>query len=96
MGREEDQLGPSEFFTGAVALVKRKVKVLKIVQDAVFANLTLQFPATPASAGAVVLPAGISALTFPAFFELRDVKSFQLTSGSIQCIYDYGLPDPPP
>lgn len=92
MGREEDQLGPVEFWDGTSPLVKRKVKVLKIVETATFASLTMQFPATPATGGA----ADPSALSFPAFFEIRDVKSFQLASGSIQCIYEYGLPDPPP
>jgi hypothetical protein len=93
MGREEDQLGPSEFWDGAMGSpLVRKVKVLKVVENAVFTSLVMQFPATPATTGA----ANPNALTFPAFFELRDVKSFQLASGSVQAIYAYGLPDPPP
>jgi len=77
-------VGPVEWFDGAMgAVVTRKVKVIRVVEDAVFATLTMQFPKTPPTSGA----AAASALSFPATFEIWDVAAFQLTSGSIQVIY---------
>lgn len=85
----QDQLGPVEFWDGAMASpVVRKVKVLKILENAAFTVLTMQFPATPATTGA----ADPADLAFPATLEIRDVASFQLASGSIQVIYSQGLP----
>jgi hypothetical protein len=61
---------------------------LKVVEDAVFSVLTMQFPATPATTGA----ADPVTMNYPALIELRDVASFKLASGSIQVIYAQGKP----
>jgi hypothetical protein len=83
----QDQLGPTEFWDGAMsAVVTRKTKVIKVIEDAAFTTLTMQFPATPATTGA----ANPNALSFPALAEIRDVASFRLASGSIQVIYAAG------
>lgn len=85
----QDQLGPVEFWNGPMgAVVVRKTKVINVLADATFTTLTMQFSATPATAGA----ANPSALTFPALAEIRDVASFRLLTGSIQTIYAQGLP----
>lgn len=84
----QEQLGPTEFWDGAMgASVVRPVKVLRVMEDATFTVLTMQFPATPATAGA----ADPVDLSYPATTELRDVASFQLATGSIQVIYNRGL-----
>lgn len=76
--------GPTEFFDGAMAaVITRKVKVIHIIEDAVFTTLTMQWPQTPASAGAAVA----TSLSFPGYFQLWDVASFRLLSGSIQVVY---------
>jgi len=83
-GFNQQYVGPVEWFDGAMgAVVARKVKVIRIVEDAAFTTLTMQFPTTPATSGAVAP----SVLTFPATFEIWDVASFRLLSGSIQVIY---------
>lgn len=85
----QDQLGPVEFWKGAMgAVVTRRTKVVKIMEAAAFTTLTMQFPATPATAGAV----NPSTLSFPPLAEIRDVASFRLLSGAIQVIYAAGLP----
>lgn len=85
----QDKLGPVEFWKGAMAaVITRKTKVIIVMETAVFTTLTMQFPATPATTGAV----NPSTLTFPALAEIRDVASFRLLSGSIQTIYSQGLP----
>jgi hypothetical protein len=85
----QDQLGPTEFWDGAMAaVVTRKTKVIKVVEQATFTTLTMQFPATPATTGA----ANPNALTYPAQAEIRDVASFRLATGSIQAIYAQGEP----
>lgn len=85
----QDELGPVEFWDGPMgAVVTRKVKLLKVVEEATFTSLTMQFPATPATAGA----ANPSTMTFPALAEIRDVASFRLLTGSIQVIYSQGKP----
>lgn len=85
----QDELGPVEFWDGPMAaVVTRKVKLLKVLEDATFTSLTMQFPATPATTGA----ANPSAIAFPALAEIRDVASFRLLTGSIQVIYSQGLP----
>lgn len=77
-------VGPIEYFDGAMgAVVARKVKVIRIVEDAAFTSLTMQFPTDPATAGA----ADPATLSFPATFEIWDVASFRLASGSIQVVY---------
>lgn len=87
----QDQLGPTEFFSGAMtAIVTRKVKLIKvIVEPTTFAVLTFQFPATPAN-GEAVNPA---TLAYDAMQEIRDVASFKLATGGIQVIYSQGLPN---
>lgn len=81
----QDQLGPTEFWDGPMgAVVARKTKLIKVVETATFTTLTMQFPATPATAGA----ADPNALTYPALAEIRDVASFRLLTGSIQAIYN--------
>lgn len=83
-GGNLQQVGPIEFFDGAMASpVVRKTKVIRVVENAVFSELVMQFPTTPATSGAAD-PANI---TFPAMFEIWDVASFELASGSIQVVY---------
>lgn len=86
----QNQLGPVEFWDGPMgAVVTRKTKVIKVMEEATFTTLTMQFPATPATSGA----ANPNALTYPALAEIRDVASFRLLTGSIQVIYSQGLPN---
>lgn len=85
----QDQLGPTEFWDGPMAgPLVRKTKVLRVIEDATFTVLTMQFPATPATTGA----ADPTDISYPATMEIRDVASFQLLTGSIQVIYAQGLP----
>lgn len=77
--------GPTDVFSGAMgAAVTRKVKCIRIIATAAFTSLSFQFPASTAGAAG---PETIAA--YPALFELYDVASFRLASGSIQVIYDY-------
>lgn len=79
-------LGPTEFFTGPMgSVITKKVKMIKIVADAIFTTLTMQFPGVTVGNG-IVNP---STLTFlaAARYEIEDVASFRLLSGSIQVIY---------
>jgi len=79
-------LGLNEFFTGPMSsVITRKVKRIKIVSDAVFTTLTMQFPAGTVGNGAV----NPSTLTFLASapYILEDVASFRLLSGSIEVVY---------
>lgn len=88
----QEYLGPTEFWDGAMAdPVVRKTKVIKIVESSTFTVLEMQFPNTPATTGAADAVA-LSSVTFPATFEIRDVASFQLATGSIQAIYSQGQP----
>lgn len=83
-GFNQQYVGPIEYFDGVMgAVVTRKVKVIRVVEDAAFTTLTMQFPGTPATSGA----ANPSTLSFPATFEIWDVASFRLLSGSIQVVY---------
>lgn len=76
--------GPIEYFDGAMAAaVVRKVKVIRVIEEATFTSLTMQFPSTPATAGA----ANPSAISFPALMEIWDVAAFRLLTGSIQVVY---------
>lgn len=82
-GFNQQYVGPIEYFDGTSIEVVRKVKVIRVIEDAVFTTLVMQFPTTPATSGASD-PADIS---FPATFEIWDVASFELASGSIQVVY---------
>lgn len=83
-GFNQQYVGPIEYFDGPMAsAVARKVKVIRVIEDAAFTILTMQFPGTPATTGA----ADPADLTFPATFEIWDVASFQLLTGSIQVVY---------
>lgn len=78
--------GPTEFFSGAGgSVINRKVKVLRVLSATVFTTLTMQFPAAPAG-GSAVAP---TAVTYPAGYDLWDVATFRLASGSVQAIYNY-------
>jgi hypothetical protein len=80
----QDQLGPVEFFSGAMAAAStRKAKVIKCLEAVTFSTLVMQFPAGPADASAVAP----TAVTFPPLFDLRDVKSFRLATGSVEVVY---------
>lgn len=88
---DDDDLGPVEFWDNTMpATVTRKTKVLKVLADATFSVLTFQFPATPATTGAVAP----TTVTFPMLFEIEDVASFRLATGKVQAIYAFGLPNP--
>lgn len=79
-------LGTTEFFTGPMSTaITRKVKMIRIISDAVFTTLTMQWPEGTSGNGTV---AG-STLTFlaAARYEIEDVAVFKLLSGSIQVIY---------
>lgn len=87
MSNQLGTLGPTEFFTGPMsAVITRKVKMIKIVADAIFTTLTMQFPGTPTVGNGVVNP---NTLTFTSnsSYWIEDVASFRLLSGSIQVIY---------
>lgn len=82
----QNQLGATEFFTGAgTVVVSRKAKLIKMLAASTFTTLTMQFPATPASVDAVT---GETPRSFPPLYELRDVSTFRLLTGQIQVIYN--------
>lgn len=87
----QDQLGPTEFFGGAMTTtVNRKVKVIKVIEESTtFAVLTFMFPTSPRHPEAV----DPTTLTYDAMQEIRDVAAFKLASGGIQVIYTQGLPN---
>lgn len=83
-GFKQEYLGPIEYFDGAMAgVVTRKVKVIRVIEDAAFTELEMQWPGAPPTTGA----ADPATIAFPALFEIWDVEAFQLASGSIQVVY---------
>lgn len=81
-------LGPTEFFSGAMAaVITKKVKKIIVIADATFTTLTMQWPPSPTGTGAVA-PTTLTFLA-AAKYEIEDVASFRLATGAIQVIYHH-------
>jgi hypothetical protein len=92
---DDNELGPTEFFQGAMTtLNSRQAKTLRVIDAATFSNLIMMYPA----GGAASIPPpppgphvdAINAkdiASYPAGTIIRFVKSFQLTAGSVRATY---------
>jgi hypothetical protein len=72
-----EDAGPTDVFTGPMATaITRRVKCMKFITNATFTTLTFMFTSGESQA---VAPTGP---TYPALFELGDIKTFRLLTGS--------------
>jgi hypothetical protein len=79
----EEQLGPTDVFTGPMATaITRRVKSMKVITNVTFTSLSFIFTSGEAQA---VNPA--TSITYPALFEFENIKSFRLLTGSAIVVF---------
>jgi hypothetical protein len=82
MAALEDETGPSDVFTGPMAtVITRRVKHIFVITASVFANLTWMFVSSETQA------VNANGPTYPPLFRMYNIKSFQLTSGSVLVVF---------
>jgi hypothetical protein len=78
-------LGPTEFFTGAMAsVIDRNAKEIRCITAVTFTTLTFQFIAGTTSPA----PVAPTTITYPVGYVVGYVATFRLLTGSIQVVYD--------
>lgn len=82
-------VGRTAFYKGAMDNVGEKARQIRIIEIASFATLTPNFQYTPPSPDSALQDTAADAtmLTFPPLYILHNIKSFKLTSGTIEVIY---------
>lgn len=82
-------LGPVAIFSGAMdTTIERNVRQIRMIEDSIFATLQYQFTYANADESAIEdTAADASGVTFPALLKIQNVKSFKLTSGTVEVVF---------
>lgn len=85
----DNPLGPVAFFSGGMdAALQRPARQIRVIDTATFATLQMEFTAGEITDGALVDTAGdASGISFPTLSIIHNVKSFKLTTGTIEVIF---------
>jgi hypothetical protein len=78
----EEQIGPTDVFTGPMAsAVTRRVKSMKFITASTFTSISFMFTSGEALAASATAP------TYPAILEIENIKSFRLLTGSAIVVF---------